>query len=74
MIPEDVEQLRRSTVAGPVPVEQTRRLINEIVELHADRERLRAELDELRPVVASLRQRLGEMNKLLGATRERDRR
>ncbi len=61
MRPEDVEQLRRSTVAGPLPVEQTRRLINEIVELQAERVRMRAELEELRPVVADLRRRLGQL-------------
>ena len=58
---EDVEQLRRSTVAGPLPVEQTRRVINEIVELQAERARMRAELEQLRPVVAELRRRLGQL-------------
>lgn len=58
---EDVEQLRRSTVAGPLPIEQTRRLINEIVELQAERVRMRAELEEPRPGVAELRRRLGQL-------------
>ena len=40
--------MRRSTVAGPLPVEQTRRLINEIVEVQAERVRMRGELEELR--------------------------
>ena len=64
--PEHVEQLRRSCVAGPLPVEPTRRIINEIVQLQDDRERLRAEIDELRPVIAHLRQHLSEMKRLLG--------
>lgn len=41
--------------------------INEIVHLQADRARLCAELDHLRPVVANLRQHLSEMKRLLEA-------
>lgn len=61
----DIEILRRSLAIGNgLPAEQILHLIETCNRLLDDRTQLRAELDELRPVVTELRNRLTHLHQL----------